>query len=238
MPARSRALSGVLRDRGIAVPRGLGERLAAAGLSGESAAADVMAVKSALAAAAALVALPGALGGGSGRLLLLAVAPALAFLVPDALVARRVRARARLLSAQAPELLDRVRLTAEAGLSPRRALALAAAHGDGLLVREVRAALAASELALSTDQAMDRLCRRCPVPEVRALTAALRRSAVHGVPLGPAAAALATGSRADRARRIHDGAQRAAPQIQLVVALLLVPAALLLIAAGMLSGLR
>ena len=57
-------------------------------------------------------------------------------------------------------------------------------------------------------------------------------------PLGPTVAALAGGARAARTGRIRDRAQRAAPKIQLVVALLLVPAVLLLVAAGLLAGLR
>ncbi len=76
------------------------------------------------------------------------------------------------------------------------------------------------------------------MPEAHALAAAVRRAERHGVPLGPAVAALAVGARAERGRRIRDRAQRAAPKIQLVVALLLVPAVLLLVGAGLLAGLR
>ncbi len=228
-----------LATRGIRAPSGLRGRLAAAGSSQAGAAEQMMALKCSLAAAAGLAVLPGALNGSAASaLLLLSGAPAVAFLSPDALVARRSRRRARLLRAQAPELLDRVRLGADAGLNPERALQVAAARGDGLLACELRAALAATRLGLTREEALARLCSRCPVPEVHALAAALRRSAVHGAPLAGAVASLAETSRAERARRIHDRSQRAAPKIQLVVALLLVPAALLLVAAGMLAGLR
>ena len=123
-------------------------------------------------------------------------------------------------------------------MGPERALALAAARDEGLLAAELRATLAAIELGLPREQALRALCARCPVPEVRALAAALRRSALHGAPLAAAAGSLAAASRAERARRIQEDAQRAAPKIQLVVALLLVPAAMLLVAAAMLAGLR
>ena len=76
------------------------------------------------------------------------------------------------------------------------------------------------------------------MPEAHALAAAVRRAERHGAPLGPAVAALAAGARAERGRRVRDRAQRAAPKIQLVVALLLVPAVLLLVGAGLLAGLR
>ena len=235
----SGAVRRALTRHGVVTPAGLRERLAAAGNTRPGAAEQLMALKCALACSAAVVLLPGTLdSSGLGALLRLAVVPVAAFLAPDFLVRRRARARARLLRAQAPELLDRVRLAADAGMNPDRVLLVAASRGDGLLAAEVRAALAATRLGLSRDQALDALCSRCPVPEVYALAAALRRSAIHGAPLAGAAAALAATARAERARRIHDRAQQAAPKIQLVVALLLVPAALLLVAAGMLAGLR
>ncbi len=233
------APAALLARHGVRVPAGLRERLAAAGVSGAGGAERVMALKCVLTAGSAIAVIPPALdGGGTAAVALLTVVPCTAFLVPDALIARRARRRARLLRAQAPELLDRVRLAAEAGLDPERALTLAASRGGGLLAAEIRAALAATRLGRTREQALDVLCARCPVPEVSALAAALRRSARHGAPLAAAAAALAETSRAERARRVHDRSQRAAPKIQLVVALLLVPAALLLVAAGMLTGLR
>ena len=198
-----------------------------------------MAAKSALAGAAALVAL--GLGGAlPGRLGLLAVvvAPACGFLLPDLMLKRRARARAQAARAEAPDLLDRVRLASDAGLPPAAALARAARHDDGPLATELRALAAATSLGAPREQALRRLTARLPVPEAHALAAAVRRAERHGAPLGPAVAALAVGARAERGRRVRDRAQRAAPKIQLVVALLLVPAVLLLVSAGLLAGLR
>ena len=56
--------------------------------------------------------------------------------------------------------------------------------------------------------------------------------------LGPALCALAEDARAVRARGLRERAARAAPKIQLVVALLLVPAAMLLVGAAMVAGMR
>jgi acyl-CoA reductase-like NAD-dependent aldehyde dehydrogenase len=55
--------------------------------------------------------------------------------------------------------------------------------------------------------------------------------------LGPALAALALEARADRARLAREAAARAAPKVQLVVAALLVPGAMLLIASALLGAL-
>jgi hypothetical protein len=79
------------------------------------------------------------------------------------------------------------------------------------------------------------LRRRCAAPEADALTALLGRAALHGAPLGAPLGGLAAGLRAERARRGRERAATSAPKIQLVVALLLVPAALLVVAAGLLA---
>ncbi len=69
------------------------------------------------------------------------------------------------------------------------------------------------------------------------LVAALERTERHGAPLGPALAALAADARARRAQRLRERAARAAPKIQLVVALLLVPAVMLVVGAAMAGAL-
>jgi len=234
---RARALPAAVRLRPPAAPADLGARIEAAG--SEAAVGDLMVLKcllAGLALAAALAAVAGA-PSGVGSLVVVA-APAAGFLAPDAALASRARRRARALRAEAPDVLDRMRLAVEAGLGPARAVEAAGSHGRGPLAAELRALAGAAELGVPRAQALARLRRRCPLPEVEALAAALARADRHGTPLGPALAALAAAARAERARQVHERAQRAAPKIQLVVALLLVPAALLAVAAGLLAGLR
>ena len=66
---------------------------------------------------------------------------------------------------------------------------------------------------------------------------ALERSRRHGVPLADTLTAQAREARAALARASREHAARAGPKIQLVVALLLVPSVLLLVAAALLSAL-
>ncbi len=220
-------------------PGDLAGRVAAAGVPPWLGTGELMVVKCAFAgcaAAAALLAGP-ALPGRLGALVLVA-GPALGFAAPDLLLIRRARLRARAARAEAADLFDRVRLAADAGLSTAMALTRAARDGHGPLAAELRALAAATDLGVPREEALRGLTARLPVPEVHALAAAVRRTERHGAPLGAAAAALAADARAGRARRVRDRAQRAAPKIQLIVALLLVPAVLLLVAAGLLAGLR
>jgi tight adherence protein C len=86
-------------------------------------------------------------------------------------------------------------------------------------------------LGATRAEALGALLGRCPVDGVGALAAAIGRSDRHGAPLAPALEALAAEARAQQARELRDGAARAAPKIQLVVALVLVPAVMLLLAA-------
>jgi tight adherence protein C len=70
-----------------------------------------------------------------------------------------------------------------------------------------------------------------------ALVAAIRRSDRLGAPPGRSLAALAAEARSREAARTAERAAKAAPKIQLVVALLLVPSVLLLVAAALVPAL-
>jgi tight adherence protein C len=124
-----------------------------------------------------------------------------------------------------------------AGLPTGRALAEVGRHGDGLVAAELRALAERLTLGVPRAGALEELRRALPVPALATLVAAIDRADRHGASLAPALSALAEEARADRARALRDQAARAAPRIQLAIALLLVPAVLLLVAAGLVHGL-
>ena len=223
------------RSFGWRAPRGLADRIAAAGL--DTPARDVMAVKvgGTLAALAAAVLALRVAPGRTGALLL-AVAPTAAYLAPDAGLRRRTRRRARVVESELADVLDLLRVAVAAGLTPGRALAEVGRRHPGVLAQELARATAHAALGVPREDTYAELVRRAPVPGVSALTAALSRADRHGAPLAPALAAEAKTARARQAQRAAEQAARAAPQIQLVVALLLVPAVLLLVAAALLPA--
>jgi tight adherence protein C len=212
-------------------------RLDAAGRPLGLEAPDVTAMKSGGAAVALLAGAPLA-GALPGRLALLATLalPVAGFFGPDLLLARRARARGRRMEAELPDMLDLLRVSIEAGLPTGRALGEVGRRHTGVLAREWRTASAELALGVPRDEALARLARRCPPPAMATLTAALRRAERHGAPLYGTLAAQAAEARAARARRIRERAARAAPKIQLVVALLLVPSVLLLVAAALVAS--
>ena len=83
--------------------------------------------------------------------------------------------------------------------------------------------------------ALERLRDRTGAPELGALAAALERSRRYGSPLADQLHAQAATLRREERRRVEERAARAAPKIQLVVALVLVPSALLTIAAALIA---
>jgi tight adherence protein C len=219
-----------------AAPADLASRLEAAGAP--MTAAEVGAVKWGAAVAAAVAALPLAtlLPGRLGPVAI-AIAPAGAFLAPDLWLARRTRRRRAAMAVELADVLDLLHVAVAAGLTPMRALDEVGRRRSGPLAGELRAAATRAALGVPRADALARLTRRCPLEGVTALTAAIVRAERHGAPLAPALIALAADARAQRAQRLRERAGRAAPKIQLVVALLLVPAVMLLVGACLAAAL-
>jgi tight adherence protein C len=216
----------------------LDARIAAAGRPGGLGPRELMAAKAAAAGAGALVAAllfaaaPGRLG-----LVLIVVGPAAGFLFPDLWLLRRARERSRQVRRELPALLDLLRLSIEAGRSLSTALGEVGDRSRGPLAGEWRTVGHEVNLGVPLDRALLGMVRRAPLPEVRALVAALDRARRHGAPLAETLAAQARDARFALARSAREDAARAGPKIQLVVALLLVPSVLLLVAAALVAAL-
>jgi tight adherence protein C len=233
------AFGHLLRRRlGTRAPASLEGKLAAAALAGRIAVRDLLAAKLACAAVGGASGLMLA-ASAPGRLGIVATAagPAAGFLAPDGWLARRARDRAREARAELPALLDLLRVSVEAGLSPAAALAEVGKRTSGPLAAEWRIVGRETSLGIPLAYALEAMTARLPLPEVQALTGALGRAGRHGAPLGETLAAQARDARLARRRRIEEQAAKAGPKIQLVVALLLVPSVLLLVAAALVSAL-
>jgi tight adherence protein C len=213
-------------------PAALGRRIEAAGL--RVSVQDVMAVKAGAVPVGLLLglALLDAAPGRLGPVVVLA-APAAGFVAPDVWLLRRARRRGLAMAAELADVLELLRVAVGAGLGPRRALAEVGRRHPGVLAAELRAVADRAELGMPFAAALAGLERRAPAPGVPALVAALVRAERLGAPPGPALAALCADARAREAKRAAERAAKAAPKIQLVIALLLVPSALLLVAAAL-----
>jgi tight adherence protein C len=220
----------------LATRLGLPGRLARAGLADRVSVTGLLAAKLAGAMAGlplAMVAAPGA----PGRLSVIVIAglPAAGFVGPDALLERRARQRLRALRGGLPGALDLLAVGASAGRSPLVGLS-ELAEGEDPLARELAVLSAETSCGAPQREALAGLRRRVPVGEVAAMCGVIERSHRYGSPLAEQLQEQASSLRAAQRRRIEEQAARAAPKIQLAVALLLVPSVLLMIAAGLLSN--
>lgn len=173
-----------------------------------------------------------------GRLSILVVVAfaAAGFLAPDAVLARRRRLRQRRFLAALPDALDMLAVSAGSGRGPVAGIEQLARAGEGPLAEEMRLTLAELSCGVPMSEALESLRSRVPGSELATLVAAIERSRRFGSPLADQlrrqAASLRTASR----RTTEEHAARAAPKIQLVVALILVPSVLLMIAAGLIAN--
>jgi tight adherence protein C len=234
-PGRPREPAGTLVARADERLR-LSARLARAGLGERISPAALLAAKLGGLLAGALWGLVIA-PSAPGRLAVVVTAglPPAGFLAPDAWLERRARRRLRALRAGLPDALDLLAVGTAAGRSPIAGLA-ELGGGDGPLARELAVLAAESSCGLPQREALASLRRRAPVREVGAMCGVIERSRRYGSPLSDQLREQATALRGAQRRRIEEEAARAAPKIQLAVALLLVPSVLLMIAAGLLAN--
>lgn len=225
------------RSAGAALRLGLPERLRRSGLGQRLSLGAVLIAKLACTAAGALVAW-GAMPAAPGRTAaLVAVAmPIAGFLVPDALLEREARRRRRRLLAALPDALDLLAVGAGSGRGPAAGLGQLARAGEGPLAEELRLTVAELSCGTPLSTALRSLRTRVPGSEVATLVAAIERSRRFGSPLAEQLRRQAGALRRDSHRAVEERAARAAPKIQLVVALVLVPSVLLMIAAGLIAN--
>jgi tight adherence protein C len=216
---------------------GLPERLRRSGLEPRLPLSAVLAGKLAGAAGgglAALLATPAA--PGRTALLVWVALPAAGFFVPDALLEREARRRHRRLVASLPDALDLLAVSTGSGRGPAAGLEQLARAGEGPLAEELRLLVAELSCGTPLSAALASLRNRVPGSELATLVASIERSRRFGSPLADQLRRQAGALRRDSRRAVEERAARAAPKIQLVVALVLVPSVLLMIAAGLIAN--
>jgi tight adherence protein C len=227
-----------LLPRALAAPADLERRLAEAGHPAGIGAGDLLAAKAggALAASAAGILASAVL---PGRLALLAalVAPVLGFLAPDAWLARRRREHVAAVRRDMPALLDLLGVTVSGGLSLTGALTEVARRSRSPLARAWGGVAAQVAVGVPLVDALETHRRELRMPEVDAFIGALVRAARHGAPLSDTLAVQARDVRVARRRAVQEEAARAGPKMQLVVALVLVPSVMMLVAAALIAAL-
>jgi tight adherence protein C len=203
-------------------------RIARAGLGGTLTPETLARARAGAGLAAVAAALPLAVVAPMAAVL----APALglgAALAPSRWLAARQSARRRALVRELPDLLDLLGICVESGMALDPALELAAGRLGGALGAEIEHVLHDLSLGTHRAEAYRALVRRTGAPELAQTVAALLQAEELGAPLSRALEGQAEALRVARRQAARERAARAAPKIQLVVALLMVPAVLILV---------
>jgi len=212
------------------------QRLRRAGLAESVPVAAVLAGKAggvvlgAMLAAVAAPALPARLA-----IVLVLALPAAGFVAPEALLERAARRRRARVRAALPDALDLLAVGTAAGRSPATVLGEISTGASGPLACELAVAVAEIRCGVPQREAIAAARERVPGSGLGALASALERSRRFGSPLADQLHEQAAELRREARRRIEDRAARAAPKIQLVVALVLVPSVLLMILAALVA---
>lgn len=181
------------------------------------------------------VAIAGLLPAGVGRLVTVTAALSGA-VIPDFLLERAAVERRAALTARLPDALDMLAVSVSAGSSLAAAMRSVGKTRLGAIASEFGHAADRMAAGLPLVDALQELADRAGAPEVRGFVASIIRSHRLGSPLAAELVRQASTLRVDRHRAITVRAARAAPKIQLVIALVLVPAVLLLVAAAIVAN--
>jgi tight adherence protein C len=203
-------------------------RIARAGLAGDLPARALGRARAGAALVAMTLALPLAVLAPAAA----ALTPALGLagaVAPSRWLSSRESARRRALVRELPDLLDLLGICVESGMALDPALELAAGRLGGTLGGEIGRVLRDLSLGTTRADAYRALVERTGTPELAQTVGALLQAEELGAPLSRALEGQAEALRVARRQGARERAARAAPKIQLVVALLMVPAVLLLV---------
>ncbi len=225
------------RVAATALRLGLPDRIARSGLEVRLPLAAVLLGKFAGVALGGMVALAAApIAPGRLSLLVAIGLPVAGFLAPDALLERQARLRRRRLLGALPDACDLLAVAAAAGRGPAAGFAELARGSDGPLAEELRMTVAELSCGRPLTGALTSLRSRVSGSEIATLCAAIERSRRYGSPLAEQLRRQSSALRNDQRRAVEEHAARAAPKIQLVVALVLVPSVLLMIIAALIAN--
>ncbi len=141
----------------------------------------------------------------------------------------RAGRRRRQVVRELPELIDLVVICTEAGMALEPSLRLGSERLPGVLTAEVGSTLRELDLGTPRRDAYVALSRRLGVPQLTGLVGALLQADELGAPIASVLRRQAELLRSARTQDIREHAAKAAPKVQLIVAMVMVPAALLVV---------
>ena len=200
-------------------------RLAEAGLTARMTPAAFMVMKVAMCVGG--VVLGALLGGHSGNtlrgvLFALALGAGL-FILPDRVLASRVKSRKDRMGADLPDALDLLAICVEAGLSLDGAIGQVVEHMEGPLADEFALTLGEIRIGEARQEALRRLADRVNIPSMAALSRAVVQSDQLGMPLGRVLRIQARDVRIQRQQAAEERAAKMPVKMLLPTAIFIFP---------------
>ncbi|MET8942024.1 DUF5936 domain-containing protein [Streptomyces sp. NPDC004542] len=147
-----------------------------------------------------------------------------------------IRVRKDVIERTLPDFLDVLAVVVSAGLGFRQALDRVASRYEGPWADELRITLRQMDLGMSRREAFAELRRRNDSEQVAMFVTALQQGEELGAPIVDTLVALAKDMRRTDAQNARRKAARAVPRATLMITTFMVPATMLLLAAGLLLG--
>jgi len=146
--------------------------------------------------------------GSTLSLLGAVIAPAIGYLGPDTVLARKARARQLDISNHLPDTLDQLTICVEAGLGFDSALARTAKTGRGPLAQELARLLQDLRVGVPRVEALNAMLERTDVPELRQFVHVIIQAESYGVPISKVLRTQAAEQREKRRFRAEERAMK------------------------------
>ncbi|MFJ3666093.1 DUF5936 domain-containing protein [Streptomyces sp. NPDC090106] len=147
-----------------------------------------------------------------------------------------IRVRKDVIERTLPDFLDVLAVVVSAGLGFRQALDRVATRYEGPWADELRITLRQMDLGMSRREAFAELRRRNDSEQVAMFVTALQQGEELGAPIVDTLIALAKDMRRTDAQNARRKAARAVPKATMMITTFMVPATMLLLAAGLILG--
>jgi tight adherence protein C len=172
------------------------------------------------------------LAGGSSPALVIVGTPLAAifgFILPRALLNRRIKERIARIDRDLPDLVDILVITIEAGIGLSRSVQVASGRLSGPLGDELRLTIQEEQMGLATGDAFANMQDRCDAPSMRSFVRSIAQGQTLGVSIGDIMRSLAVEMRTRRRQNAETLAQKAPVKILFPLVLMIFPAMFLVL---------
>jgi tight adherence protein C len=170
-------------------------------------------------------------------IVVMVVAVATAYHVPDLLAWSRGQERQQKIARELPDILDQMTIAVEAGLGFEAALARAATNGSGPLAGELVRTLQDVAVGRPRREAYEALARRTEVPDLRRFVGAINQADAYGIAVADVLRVQADEMRLKRRQRAEEQAGKVPVKVSFPLMACILPALLLVVVGPAFIGL-